>query len=159
MYEGVGDELKFIQTWCKYLAACESNSEKLQIPAAAVAQIRIGTEDKFEGLVHWRAIYNEGVKGFFYSFYVYFASIVSCKSDVIFSNYTPESESVLELQVEMEKRADLIKQLADIDLVIDRLIYKRRNSKSIQLLTTVHTNGPFQVSSLPTWSRSQATDQ
>ena len=36
------------------------------MPAAAV-QVPIGTEDEFKGvvdLVHWRAIYNEGVKGY-----------------------------------------------------------------------------------------------
>lgn len=36
------------------------------MPAAAV-QIPIGSEDKFQGvvdLVRWKAIYNEGVKGY-----------------------------------------------------------------------------------------------
>lgn len=39
---------------------------KLRIPAAAV-HVPIGVEDEFRGvvdLVHWRSIYNQGVKGY-----------------------------------------------------------------------------------------------
>lgn len=39
---------------------------KLRIPAAAV-HVPIGVEDEFQGvvdLVHWRSIYNQGVKGY-----------------------------------------------------------------------------------------------
>ena len=42
---------------------------KLRIPAAAV-HVPIGVEDEFKGvidLVHWKAIYNEGVKGCVYA--------------------------------------------------------------------------------------------
>ena len=94
---------------------------KLRIPATAV-QVPIGIEDEFKGvvdLVHWRAIYNEGVNGYLLFFlYVSFISIMSCRNDVIFSNYIPES--VLELA--KEKRADLIEHLADIDPTFGRLI-------------------------------------
>lgn len=44
---------------------------KLRIPAAAV-QVPIGVEDEFKGvvdLVHWRAIYNEGHKGYVHSYF------------------------------------------------------------------------------------------
>lgn len=43
---------------------------KLRIPAAAV-QVPIGVEDEFKGvvdLVAWKAIYNQGVKGFVTAF-------------------------------------------------------------------------------------------
>ena len=95
---------------------------KLRIPAAAV-QIPIGTEDEFKGvvdLVHWRAIYNEGVKGYLIFFFnVCSASIIiSCRNDVVYSNDIPES--VLELAT--EKRNELIEQLADVDHAIGDLI-------------------------------------
>lgn len=94
---------------------------KLRIPAAAV-QVPIGNEDEFRGvvdLVHWRAIYNEGVKGYLIFFsYVYSTSIISCRNDVVFSNHIPES--VLELAT--EKRTELIEQLAEVDHAIGELI-------------------------------------
>jgi len=40
--------------------------QKLRMPAAAV-QVPIGVEDEFKGvvdLIRWRAVYNEGVKGY-----------------------------------------------------------------------------------------------
>ncbi|GLB42859.1 putative mitochondrial GTPase that catalyzes the GTP-dependent ribosomal translocation step during translation elongation [Lyophyllum shimeji] len=76
---------------------------KLRMPAAAV-QVPIGVEDEFKGvvdLVHWRAIYNEGVKG----------------STVVISKEIPES--VLELA--KEKRIELIEQLAEVDEEIGEL--------------------------------------
>lgn len=93
---------------------------KLRIPAAAV-HVPIGTEDGFQGvvdLVHWRAIYNEGVKGYLTFFLIYSASIISCRNDVVYSNNIPES--VLELAT--EKRAELIEQLAEVDHAIGDLI-------------------------------------
>ena len=94
---------------------------KLRIPAAAV-QVPIGTEDEFRGvvdLVHWRAIYNEGVKGYLIFFLMSItASIMSCRNDVVYSDIIPES--VLELAT--EKRTELIEQLAEVDDAIGELI-------------------------------------
>ncbi|KAF8063444.1 elongation factor G, mitochondrial [Lyophyllum atratum] len=76
---------------------------KLRIPAAAV-QVPIGVEDEFKGvvdLVHWRSIYNEGLKG----------------STVLISEEIPES--VLELA--KEKRTELVEQLAEVDEEIGEL--------------------------------------
>ncbi|KAF8180817.1 P-loop containing nucleoside triphosphate hydrolase protein [Pholiota molesta] len=70
---------------------------KLRIPAAAV-QVPIGVEDEFKGvvdLVHWKAIYNEGVKGV----------------NVVVSDEIPESL----LALAKEKRTELIEQLAEVD--------------------------------------------
>ncbi|KAF5375913.1 hypothetical protein D9615_008188 [Tricholomella constricta] len=76
---------------------------KLRIPAAAV-QVPIGVEDEFKGvvdLVHWRAIYNEGVKG----------------STVVVSEEIPGP--VLDLA--KAKRTELIEQLAEVDEEIGEL--------------------------------------
>ena len=53
------------------------------MPAAAL-QIPIGTEDAFKGvvdLVRWKAIYNEGVKG--YEYFLPFAVRVERKLKII----------------------------------------------------------------------------
>ncbi|KAG6856205.1 Elongation factor G, mitochondrial [Tephrocybe sp. NHM501043] len=77
---------------------------KLRMPAAAV-QVPIGVEDGFKGvvdLVHWRSIYNEGIKG----------------SNVVVSEEIPESI----LQLAKEKRTELIEQLAEVDEEIGDLL-------------------------------------
>ncbi|KIY43189.1 translation elongation factor G [Fistulina hepatica ATCC 64428] len=70
---------------------------KLHKPAAAV-QIPIGTEDQFRGvvdLVHWRAIYNEGLKGV----------------DVVVKDEIPADL----IDLAKEKRQELIEALSDVD--------------------------------------------
>ncbi|KAF9074581.1 P-loop containing nucleoside triphosphate hydrolase protein [Rhodocollybia butyracea] len=77
---------------------------KLRIPAAAV-HIPIGVEDGFRGvvdLVHWRSIYNQGVKG----------------TEVVISEEIPAD--LIELAT--QKRRELIEQLADVDEEIGDLI-------------------------------------
>ncbi|KAF8915439.1 elongation factor G, mitochondrial [Mucidula mucida] len=76
---------------------------KLRMPAAAV-QVPIGAEADFCGvvdLVHWRAIYNEGVKGI----------------DVVIKDEIPAN--ILELA--QKKRAELIEQIADVDEEVGEL--------------------------------------
>jgi elongation factor G len=87
------------------------------MPAAAV-QVPIGVEDELRGvvdLVHWKAIYNEGVKG-----YVWFILCPYNSTSLI--NFPPSStvvvseeipESVMELA--KAKRTELIEQLAEVD--------------------------------------------
>ena len=67
-------------------------------------------------LVHWTVIYNEGL-----NWYLIFFQCLFCfrRNDVVFSNNIPESV----LKLATEKPADPIEQLADIDLVIGRLVY------------------------------------
>ncbi|CAA7264587.1 unnamed protein product [Cyclocybe aegerita] len=70
---------------------------KLRMTAAAV-QVPIGVEDEFKGvvdLVHWKAIYNEGVKG----------------NEVVVSDEIPESVK----ELAQAKRIELIEQLAEAD--------------------------------------------
>lgn len=88
---------------------------KLRIPAAAV-QVPIGVEDEFKGvvdLVHWRAIYNEGHKGYVYLYLLPNTSLhyFSCRIDVVAAEEIPAS--VLELAT--TKRNELIEQLAEVD--------------------------------------------
>ncbi|KAF9037832.1 elongation factor G, mitochondrial [Hymenopellis radicata] len=76
---------------------------KLRMPAAAV-QVPIGTEADFCGvvdLVHWRSIYNEGVKGI----------------DVVIKDEIPAD--IIELA--QKKRAELIEQIADVDEEVGEL--------------------------------------
>ncbi|KAF5383459.1 hypothetical protein D9757_006157 [Collybiopsis confluens] len=77
---------------------------KLRIPAAAV-HIPIGVEDQFRGivdLVHWRSIYNQGVKG----------------SEVVYSEEIPTDL----VDLAKAKRRELIEQLADVDEEIGDLV-------------------------------------
>ncbi|KAF8962881.1 elongation factor G, mitochondrial [Flammula alnicola] len=77
---------------------------KLRIPAAAV-HVPIGVEDNFKGvvdLVHWKAIYNEGVKG----------------NEVVVSDEIPESL----MELAQAKRTELIEQLAEVDEQIGEIV-------------------------------------
>ncbi|KAJ3804432.1 P-loop containing nucleoside triphosphate hydrolase protein [Lentinula aff. lateritia] len=77
---------------------------KLRIPAAAV-HVPIGVEDEFRGvvdLVHWRSIYNQGVKG----------------NEVVISEEIPAEL----LDLATAKRRELIEQLADVDEEIGDLV-------------------------------------
>jgi elongation factor G len=109
---------------------------KLRIPAAAV-QVPIGTEDEFRGvvdLVHWRAIYNEGVKGYLIFFLMsIISSIMSCRNDVVYSDIIPES--VLELAT--EKRTELIEQLAEVDHAIGELILNDEIPNNIDISAAI----------------------
>ncbi|KAG6901418.1 Elongation factor G, mitochondrial [Termitomyces sp. Mi166 len=92
---------------------------KLRMPAAAV-QVPIGVEDEFKGvvdLVHWRAIYNEGIKG----------------STVVVSKDIPES--VVELA--KEKRAELIEQLAEVDEEIGDLLINDEQPTNAQIAAAI----------------------
>ncbi|KAF8814590.1 translation elongation factor G [Phlegmacium glaucopus] len=92
---------------------------KLRMPAAAV-QVPIGTEDEFRGvvdLVHWRAIYNEGVKG----------------NDVVISKDIPES--VLELAT--AKRTELIEQLAEVDDTIGEIILNDETPNNVDIAAAI----------------------
>ncbi|KAJ4481260.1 elongation factor G, mitochondrial [Lentinula aciculospora] len=77
---------------------------KLRIPAAAV-HVPIGVEDEFRGvidLVHWRSIYNQGVKG----------------NEVVISEEIPADL----LDLATSKRRELIEELADVDEEIGDLV-------------------------------------
>ncbi|GAW07212.1 elongation factor G mitochondrial [Lentinula edodes] len=77
---------------------------KLRIPAAAV-HVPIGVEDEFRGvvdLVHWRSIYNQGVKG----------------NEVVISEEIPAEL----IDLATAKRRELIEQLADVDEEIGDLV-------------------------------------
>ncbi|KAH9475024.1 Elongation factor G, mitochondrial [Psilocybe cubensis] len=77
---------------------------KLRMAAAAV-QVPIGVEDEFKGvvdLVHWKAIYNQGVKGV----------------DVVVSDEIPADL----LEMAQAKRAELIEQLAEVDETIGEIV-------------------------------------
>ncbi|PPQ94211.1 hypothetical protein CVT25_006871 [Psilocybe cyanescens] len=77
---------------------------KLRMAAAAV-QVPIGVEDGFKGvvdLVHWKAIYNQGVKGI----------------DVVVSDEIPADL----LELAQAKRAELIEQLAEVDETIGEIV-------------------------------------
>ncbi|KAG5650680.1 Elongation factor G, mitochondrial [Sphagnurus paluster] len=92
---------------------------KLRIPSAAV-QVPIGVEDEFKGvvdLVHWRALYNEGVKG----------------STVIVSEEIPET--VLDLA--KEKRAELIEQLAEVDEEIGEIFLNDQVPSNLQIANAI----------------------
>lgn len=88
---------------------------KLRLPAAAV-QIPIGMEDEFKGvvdLVHWRAIYNQGYKGYVHGAFKLMTVIhvTSSRDEVVVSEEIPAS--VMDLA--KEKRQELIEQLAEVD--------------------------------------------
>lgn len=88
---------------------------KLRLPAAAV-QIPIGMEDEFKGvvdLVHWRAIYNQGFKGYVQGAFNLMTGIhcTSFRDEVVVSEEIPAS--VMDLA--KEKRQELIEQLAEVD--------------------------------------------
>ncbi|KAG5335867.1 Elongation factor G, mitochondrial [Termitomyces sp. Mn162] len=92
---------------------------KLRMPAAAV-QVPIGVEDEFKGivdLVHWRAIYNEGIKG----------------STVVVSEDIPDS--VVELA--KEKRTELIEQLAEVDEEIGDLLINDEQPTNAQVAAAI----------------------
>jgi len=88
------------------------------MPAAAV-QVPIGVEDELKGvvdLVHWRSIYNEGVKGYvpyipLMSKHPWLQLYTASSSTVVVSEEIPESV----LALAKEKRTELIEQLADVD--------------------------------------------
>ena len=85
------------------------------MPAAAV-QVPIGVEDELKGvvdLVHWRSIYNEGVKGYvpLMSKHPRLQFYTVSRSTVVASEEIPKSV----LALAKEKRAELIEQLADVD--------------------------------------------
>ena len=109
---------------------------KLRIPAAAV-QVPIGTEDEFKGvvdLVHWRAIYNKGVKGYVLSFKCRPASIMPFRrNDVVISKDIPES--VLELAT--AKRAELIEQLAEVDDTIGEIILNDESPNNVDIAAAI----------------------
>ncbi|KAE9410599.1 elongation factor G, mitochondrial [Gymnopus androsaceus JB14] len=88
---------------------------KLRIPAAAV-HVPIGLEDEFRGvvdLVHWRAIYNQGVKG----------------TDVVVSEEIPAD--LVELAT--AKRRELIETLADVDEEIGDLVVMDETPTNAQI--------------------------
>ncbi|KAJ3743258.1 P-loop containing nucleoside triphosphate hydrolase protein [Lentinula detonsa] len=88
---------------------------KLRIPAAAV-HVPIGVEDSFSGvidLVHWRSIYNQGVKG----------------NEVVVSEEIPAD--LLELAT--AKRKELIEQLADVDEEIGDLVLMDESPSNAQI--------------------------
>ncbi|KAF8151587.1 elongation factor G, mitochondrial [Crassisporium funariophilum] len=92
---------------------------KLRIPAAAV-HVPIGVEDEFKGvvdLVHWRSIYNQGVKGI----------------DVVISEEIPAS--VLELA--QAKRTELIEQLAEVDEEIGEIVLMDGLPSNIQIAAAI----------------------
>ncbi|KAJ3758152.1 P-loop containing nucleoside triphosphate hydrolase protein [Lentinula raphanica] len=88
---------------------------KLRIPAAAV-HVPIGVEDSFRGvvdLVHWRSIYNEGIKG----------------NEVVISEDIPAN--LIELAT--AKRHELIEQLADVDEEIGDLVLMDETPTNAQI--------------------------
>lgn len=88
---------------------------KLKIAAAAV-QVPIGVDDEFEGvvdLVRWKAIYNEGEKGYFDLIVSFRPQPRSC----LFSIKVVESDEIPASVIDLakEKRAELIEQLTEVD--------------------------------------------
>ncbi|KAG6868847.1 Elongation factor G, mitochondrial [Termitomyces sp. T159_Od127] len=107
---------------------------KLRMPAAAV-QVPIGVEDEFRGvvdLVHWRAVYNEGIKGYVTILPV--SSITKLRSStVVVSKDIPES--VVELA--KEKRVELIEQLAEVDEEIGDLLISDEQPTNAQIAAAI----------------------
>ncbi|KAF9475039.1 translation elongation factor G [Pholiota conissans] len=92
---------------------------KLRIPAAAV-HVPIGVEDEFKGvvdLVHWKAVYNEGVKGV----------------NVVVSDEIPESL----LPLAKEKRTELIEQLAEVDEQIGEQVLMDEAPSNIEIADAI----------------------
>ncbi|KAJ3760249.1 P-loop containing nucleoside triphosphate hydrolase protein [Lentinula raphanica] len=88
---------------------------KLRIPAAAV-HVPIGVEDSFRGvvdLVHWRSIYNEGIKG----------------NEVVISEEIPADL----IEIATAKRHELIEQLADVDEEIGDLVLMDETPANAQI--------------------------
>ncbi|KJA15870.1 hypothetical protein HYPSUDRAFT_71815 [Hypholoma sublateritium FD-334 SS-4] len=92
---------------------------KLRIPAAAV-HVPIGVEDQFKGvvdLVHWKAVYNEGVKGI----------------DVVVSDEIPESL----LELAQAKRRELVEQLAEVDEQIGETILMDEQPTNLEIADAI----------------------
>jgi elongation factor G len=95
---------------------------KLRMPAAAV-HVPIGVEDELEGvvdLVRWKAIYNQGHKGYAPSseFTSHNAHVSNISVDVVESDEIPESIVTLAKQ----KRQELLEQLAEVDDEIGEML-------------------------------------
>jgi elongation factor G len=115
--------------------------QKLKIPAAAV-QVPIGIESDFKGvvdLVRWKALYNEGVKGYASSFYHTLPigkgllPRRQCSIDVVESDEIPED--VLELAE--AKRQELIEALADVDDAIGDLYLAEEEVTTPDLVSAI----------------------
>lgn len=108
---------------------------KLKIAAAAV-QVPIGTEDELKGvvdLVRWKAIYNEGDKGYVQRIAFPSLLIICCSINVVESDEIPES--VLELA--KAKRTELLEQLADVDDEIGELLIMDETPTTAQLVAAI----------------------
>ncbi|KAK2465007.1 hypothetical protein APHAL10511_003083 [Amanita phalloides] len=92
---------------------------KLRMPAAAV-HVPIGIEDEFKGvvdLVHWRAIYNQGLKG----------------AEVVVSDEIPESV----VGIAKQKRTELIEQLAEVDEEIGEMFLVDETPSNDQIAAAI----------------------
>lgn len=105
---------------------------KLKIPAAAV-NVPIGTEDELKGvvdLVRWKAVYNEGEKGYVMLRFKYpFNLTVAIRSTVVESDEIPADV----LPLAKEKRTELIEQLADVDEEMCELFLEEKEPTVAQL--------------------------
>lgn len=112
--------------------------QKLRMPAAAV-QIPIGSEDKFRGvvdLVRWKAIYNEGVKGYVI---LNFAMRRRPQSNALNSVVVRETDEIPADLVELatQKRQELVEALADVDDVIADLYLAEEPVTSEDLVAAI----------------------
>jgi elongation factor G len=99
--------------------------------------VPIGVEDELKGvvdLVRWKAIYNEGEKGYVSSNLSSPAALtVSCSINVVESDDIPES--VLELA--KAKRAELLEQLAEVDDEMGELLIMDETPTTAQLVAAI----------------------
>jgi elongation factor G len=110
---------------------------KLRMPAAAV-QVPIGVEDELVGvvdLVRWKAIYNQGHKGYAHASDSTLANphILSVSIDVVESDEIPESVVALAKR----RRQELLEQLAEVDDEIGEMLIMDEEPSVIQVVDAI----------------------
>jgi len=98
--------------------------------------VPIGAEDELKGvvdLVRWKAIYNEGEKGYVQRIASFSLLITRCSINVVESEEIPES--VLDLA--KAKRTELLEQLADVDDEIGELLIMDETPTTAQLVAAI----------------------
>lgn len=109
---------------------------KLRMPAAAV-QIPIGTEDAFRGvvdLVHWRALYNEGPKGYVASVSVRHVADLNHSVNVVIKEIPDDLK-----ELATKKRAELVEQLAEVDEEIGELFLNDEQPNNVQIANAIRS--------------------